>query len=202
VRGFFDGLGLGNVADAAERGADDMARDLLTQSIDDPVLRRSLDAMLRDTVTPTVIHAGKKVNVVPGIGEAEVDVRSLPGTDQAALLAELQLVAGPDVIVESVMTMPPVEWPADAPIVELMVDALRRADPGGVPLTMMITPGTDAKAMARLGIPTYGFAPLRLAADMPFLSLFHANDERVPVSALEFGLPVLLEVVQRFVMAD
>jgi acetylornithine deacetylase/succinyl-diaminopimelate desuccinylase-like protein len=67
---------------------------------------------------------------------------------------------------------------------------------------MMITPGTDAKAMARLGIPTYGFAPLRLAADMPFLSLFHANDERVPVSALEFGLPVLLEVVQRFVMAD
>jgi acetylornithine deacetylase/succinyl-diaminopimelate desuccinylase-like protein len=202
VRGFFDGLGLGNVADAAERGADDMARDLLTQSIDDPVLRRSLDAMLRDTVTPTVIHVGKKVNVVPGIGEAEVDVRSLPGTDQAALLAELQLVAGPDVIVESVMTMPPVEWPADAPIVELMVDALRRADPGGVPLTMMITPGTDAKAMARLGIPTYGFAPLRLAADMPFLSLFHANDERVPVSALEFGLPVLLEVVQRFVMAD
>jgi acetylornithine deacetylase/succinyl-diaminopimelate desuccinylase-like protein len=202
VRGFFDGLGLGNVADAAERGADDMARDLLTQSIDDPVLRRSLDAMLRDTVTPTVIHVGKKVNVVPGIGEAEVDVRSLPGTDQAALLAELQLVAGPDVIVESVMTMPPVEWPADAPIVELMVDALRRADPGGVPLPMMITPGTDAKAMARLGIPTYGFAPLRMAADMPFLSLFHANDERVPVSALEFGLPVLLEVVQRFVMAD
>jgi hypothetical protein len=41
-----------------------------------------------------------------------------------------------------------------------------------------------------------------MAADMPFLSLFHANDERVPVSALEFGLPVLLEVVQRFVMAD
>jgi acetylornithine deacetylase/succinyl-diaminopimelate desuccinylase-like protein len=158
--------------------------------------------MLRDTVTPTVIHVGKKVNVVPGIGEAEVDVRSLPGTDQAALLAELQLVAGPDVIVEAVMTMPPVEWPADAEIVKLMSDAVRRGDPDGVPLPMMITPGTDAKAMARLGIPTYGFAPLRLAAEMPFLSLFHANDERVPVSALEFGLPALLDVVRRFVVAD
>ena len=202
VRGFFDGLGLGSVADAAERGADDEARDLLAQSIDDPVLRRSLDAMLRDTVTPTVIHVGKKVNVVPGIGDAEVDVRSLPGTDQAALLAELQELAGPDVVVESVMTMPPVEWPADAEIVQLMSDAVRRGDPEGVPLPMMITPGTDAKAMARLGIPTYGFAPLRLAADMPFLSLFHANDERVPVSALEFGLPVLLDVVKRFVVAS
>jgi hypothetical protein len=37
---------------------------------------------------------------------------------------------------------------------------------------------------------------------MPFLSLFHANDERVPVSALEFGLPVLLDVVKRFVVAN
>ena len=67
---------------------------------------------------------------------------------------------------------------------------------------MMITPGTDAKALALLGIPTYGFAPLRLEPDMPFLSLFHAHDERVPVSALAFGLAVLADVVGRFVIAD
>ena len=67
---------------------------------------------------------------------------------------------------------------------------------------MMITLGTDGKAMARLGIPTYGFAPLRLEPDVPFLSLFHANDERMPVSALRFGLPVLHEVVSRFAGAD
>jgi acetylornithine deacetylase/succinyl-diaminopimelate desuccinylase-like protein len=34
---------------------------------------------------------------------------------------------------------------------------------------------------------------------MPFLSLFHGNDERVSVDALAFGLPVLYEVVERFV---
>jgi acetylornithine deacetylase/succinyl-diaminopimelate desuccinylase-like protein len=65
---------------------------------------------------------------------------------------------------------------------------------------MMITPGTDAKALASLGIPTYGFAPLRLEPQTPFLDLFHAHDERVPVSALAFGLPVLYEVVSRFVL--
>jgi acetylornithine deacetylase/succinyl-diaminopimelate desuccinylase-like protein len=198
VRRFFEGLGLGEVAELAERGDDRAARDVLAAAVEDPVLRRSLDAMLRDTVTPNVIHVGKKMNVVPGIGEAEVDVRTLPGTDQAAFLADLQEVAGDGVVVESVLTMPPVEWPADAEIVRLMEDALRRADPEAMPLPMMITLGTDAKALALIGIPTYGFAPLRLEADVPFLSLFHANDERIPVSGLRFGLPVLYHVVERF----
>ena len=63
---------------------------------------------------------------------------------------------------------------------------------------MMITLGTDAKALGLLGIPTYGFVPLRLEPDVPYLSLFHANDERIPVSALRFGLPVLQEVVRTF----
>jgi acetylornithine deacetylase/succinyl-diaminopimelate desuccinylase-like protein len=202
VRRFFDGLGLGEVASLAERGEDDAARDALARAVDDPVVRRSLDAMLRDTVTPNVIHVGKKVNVVPGVGEAEIDVRTLPGTDQAAFLAHLQEIAGDGVTVESVLTMPPIEWPADSEIVELMDAALRRADPEGTPLPMMITPGTDAKALGLLGIPTYGFAPLRLDGDVPFLALFHGNDERIPVSALRFGLPVLFEVVERFVARE
>jgi acetylornithine deacetylase/succinyl-diaminopimelate desuccinylase-like protein len=125
-------------------------------------------------------------------------VRTLPGTDQTAFLAGLQAIAGDGVQVESVMTLPPIEWPADAEIVRLMEEALIRADPDGIPLPMMITPGTDAKALSLLGIPTYGFAPLRLEPEMPFLSLFHGHDERVPVSALAFGLPVLYEVVERF----
>lgn len=198
VRAFFDRLGLGEVAERAEAGDEAGTAALLEARVDDAVLRRSLDAMLRDTVTPNVIHVGSKVNVVPGAGEAEIDVRTLPDTDQAALLAELQQIAGADVLVESVMTMPAVAWPADSEIVGLMQAALRAADPEGTPLPMMITLGTDAKAMARLGIPTYGFAPLRLDADVPFLSLFHANDERIPVSGLRFGLPVLGEVVERF----
>jgi acetylornithine deacetylase/succinyl-diaminopimelate desuccinylase-like protein len=102
-------------------------------------------------------------------------------------------------VVEAVVTLPAVEWPADAEIVGLMQDALRTADPGATSVPMMITPGTDAKALAQLGIPCYGFAPLRLGPDVPFLSLFHGHDERVPVSAIEFGLPVLAEVVARYV---
>jgi acetylornithine deacetylase/succinyl-diaminopimelate desuccinylase-like protein len=197
VGDFLRSLGLGAVADLA---ASDPAgaRAALEDGVTDPVLRRSIDAMLRDTVTPTVLRSGKKVNVIPGFGEAEVDVRTLPGTDQAALLSRLQAVVGDDATVEAVVTLPPIEWPADAEIVRLMEASLRTADPDATPVPMMITPGTDAKALAQLGIPCYGFAPLRLDAEMPFLSLFHGHDERVPVSALAFGLPVLADVVARY----
>jgi acetylornithine deacetylase/succinyl-diaminopimelate desuccinylase-like protein len=201
VREFFDGLGLGEVADLVP---DDHAAALaaLDRAVPDPTMRRSLGAMLRDTVTPTVIRVGTKVNVIPGEGMAELDVRTLPGTDQAAFAAQLQEIAGPDVTVEAVMSMPAIEADASAPIVDLMRDALLRADPGALPLPMMITLGTDAKALDRIGIPTYGFVPLRLDAGTPFLDLFHANDERVPVSAIEFGTPVLDEVVRRFVAVE
>jgi acetylornithine deacetylase/succinyl-diaminopimelate desuccinylase-like protein len=199
VRRFLDALGLAEVASLVETDPA-AASDALARSVDDPVLRRSIEAMMRDTVTTTVLRSGKKVNVMPGAGEAELDVRTLPGTDQAALIDELRSVVGDRTGVEAVVTLPAVEWPDDAEIVGLMADALRRADPDGEPVPMMITPGTDAKALTELGIPCYGFAPLRLEPDVPFLSLFHGHDERVPVSALAFGLPVLGDVVARYVV--
>lgn len=199
VRGYLDALGLAGVAALLDGGDEGAALRSLDTAVDDQVLRRSLRAMLRDTVTPTTLRAGQKVNVIAGSGEAEVDVRTLPGTDQAALLAEMQRIVGDRATVEGVVMLPPVEAPSDAEIVRLMREALATADPEATSAAMMITHGTDAKAMARLGIPTYGFAPLRLDADVPFLSLFHGHDERVPVSALRFGLPVLHEVVSRYV---
>ncbi len=198
VAAFLAALGLHDVASLAQ---DDpaAASAVLANRVTDPVMRRSLDAMLRDTVTTTVLRSGKKVNVMPGAGEAELDIRTLPGTDQAELLAHLQRVVGDQASVEPVVALPAVEWPADAEIVGLMHQALARADPDATAVPTMITPGTDAKALAQLGIPCYGFAPLRLEPDFPFLELFHGHDERVPVSALAFGLPVLGEVVARYV---
>jgi len=199
VRGFLTALGLDAVAAAIDDGNEPVALAELERLVADPVLRRSIAAMLRDTVTPTVIHVGKKMNVIPGTGDAEIDIRTLPGTDQEALMAELQRIIGDRATLGSVMTLPAVDAPADTEIVRLMTEALQAAEPGCAVAPMMITPGTDAKALAQLGIPTYGFAPLRLEPEMPFLSLFHGHDERVPVSAIQFGLPVLYEVVRRFV---
>ena len=99
VRGFFEGIGLGEVLRLAEAGDDEAVTAAIEAAVSEPTMQRSLDGMLRDTVTPTVIHVGKKVNVVPGVGEAEIDVRTLPGTDQDALLRRMQEIAGDDVTV-------------------------------------------------------------------------------------------------------
>ena len=202
VRGFFEALGLASVTAQLDRGDEAGALGELEAIVEDSILRRSLRAMLRDTVTPNTLQAGTKMNVIAGSGTAEVDVRTLPGTDQSALLAKLQAIVGERASVQAVMMLPPVEAPADVEIVRLMREALAAADPEATSVPMMITPGTDAKALATLGVPTYGFAPLWLDADVPFLSLFHGHDERVPVSALRFGLPVLHEVVSRFIGPD
>jgi acetylornithine deacetylase/succinyl-diaminopimelate desuccinylase-like protein len=202
VEAFLLALGLDDVVDALGSGDEAGAFARLEVEVDDPILRRSLAAMLQDTVTTNMIQVGKKMNVIPGSGEAQIDVRTLPGTDQRALLDEMQATVGSLAEVESVITLPALETPGDAAIVGLMRRALQEADPEATAAPMMITPGTDAKALSTLGIPTYGFAPLRLDADVPFLSLFHGHDERVPVSALRFGLPVLHDVVSRFVGAE
>jgi acetylornithine deacetylase/succinyl-diaminopimelate desuccinylase-like protein len=55
----------------------------------------------------------------------------------------------------------------------------------------LLPAATDAKALAKLGIRCFGFAPLRLPDDLDFSALFHGVDERVPVDALGFGVRVL-----------
>ena len=131
-----------------------------------------------------------------------VDVRVLPGTTPDAAATELRGRLGDDLapFVEPTLRLwgAPVEAPAAGPLWDVMTAALRAADPEGMPLPVMAPFATDAKHTARLGIPTYGFSPLRLGPDDSFLELFHGDDERVPVEALRFGLPVLYDVVRTF----
>jgi acetylornithine deacetylase/succinyl-diaminopimelate desuccinylase-like protein len=73
---------------------------------------------------------------------------------------------------------------------------LRAEDSGARPVPYMLSGGTDAKAFQKLGIRCFGFAPLRLPADLNFSGLFHGIDERVPVDGLQFGVRVLDRFLQ------
>jgi acetylornithine deacetylase/succinyl-diaminopimelate desuccinylase-like protein len=78
-----------------------------------------------------------------------------------------------------------------------MAESLRHHDAGARPVPYMLSGGTDAKAFSRLGIRHFGFAPLKLPADLDFTGLFHGVDERVPVDALRFGVRVLDRFLSR-----
>ena len=72
-----------------------------------------------------------------------------------------------------------------------MIASLKAEDPGARPVPYALSGGTDAKSFSRLGIRGFGFAPLRLPADLDFSGMFHGVDERVPLDALRFGVRVL-----------
>jgi acetylornithine deacetylase/succinyl-diaminopimelate desuccinylase-like protein len=57
---------------------------------------------------------------------------------------------------------------------------------------------TDAKHLLGLGVPTFGFSPLRQPADETYLDRYHGIDERVSLDGLRWGLPVLYDAVRRF----
>ena len=86
----------------------------------------------------------------------------------------------------------------DLALYDMLGGVLRELDPDAIPVPLLQPGVTDARHFAPLGIQTYGFVPLRLPADFKFLNVVHAADERVPVTALEFGTEAIFRALQRF----
>jgi acetylornithine deacetylase/succinyl-diaminopimelate desuccinylase-like protein len=153
-------------------------------------LSRLIGATLTNTANPTMLSAGYKVNVVPQVATAQVDGRFLPGHEEE-FFAELDGLLGPEVQREFVHRDIAVETTLDGDLAAAMTAALLDQDPDGRVVPYCLSGGTDAKSFTRLAIRCFGFAPLRLPADLDFAGMFHGVDERVPVEALRFGVRVL-----------
>jgi acetylornithine deacetylase/succinyl-diaminopimelate desuccinylase-like protein len=158
---------------------------------------RRLEPSLRNTVNPTIIRASDKINVVPSTIEVELDTRALPGFTPEQVVDEVRDVVGADVELELVRHDPGPPEP-DLTLFDMLAGILRELDPDGLPVPFMQPGVTDARFFAPLGIQTYGFVPLRLPVDFDFLQVVHAADERVPVSALEFGTEAIFRALRRF----
>ncbi len=145
---------------------------------------------LRDTAQPTMLTAGYKHNVIPQSATAAIDCRFLPGHEDT-LMATIRELAGEHVEVEVVHHDVALDAPFSGSLVGAMRQALLAEDPGVAVLPYCLSGGTDNKALSKLGITGYGFAPLRLPGELDFVSMFHGVDERVPLDALRFGARVL-----------
>ncbi len=156
-----------------------------------------IQASLRNTSNPTVLTAGYKHNVIPDTAEALVDVRTLPA-ERDDVLAKIRELVGPEIEIETVHSDIGLEVPFAGELVEAMKAAIEAHDPGARVLPYLLSGGTDNKALARLGITGYGFAPLKLPADLDFPGMFHGVDERVPLDALDFGHGVLADLLRSY----
>nr|WP_201469717.1 M20/M25/M40 family metallo-hydrolase [Microbacterium hydrocarbonoxydans] len=179
--------------------------DLTGRPIDDPDALAAaagpaeafLRSSFRTTTNPTALTAGYKHNVIPARAEALIDVRVIPGTEDD-VLTELQAIVGDEIEIETVVRDIGMETPFAGDLVEAMVASLNQHDPGVPVIPYLLGAGTDNKALAALGITGYGFAPLRLPADLDFTGMFHGVDERVPVESLVFGQRVLADLLRTY----
>ncbi len=170
--------------------ADPQGRAVLTDDV-------FLNALVRNTISITRLAGSGKVNVIPPVARAEVDVRLLPGQDAQAFLTELRRLVN-----DSLVTIEPqgVSWPAtesplDNALTRAVADVTRRHAPGATVMPSMLAGFTDSHLFRRLGIASYGVQPFPVSeADARGV---HGNDERVSVAAVGFGVRYLFEVLER-----
>lgn len=159
--------------------------------------RQFIAPTFRNTVNPTGLSAGYKHNVIPGEAEAWLDIRTLPGEEEA-VKKTIQELAGSEIRVEVVLQDIGFETKFSGPLVDTITAILLEHDPEAVVLPYLLAGGTDNKSLSKLGITGYGFAPLKLPADLDFGALFHGTDERVPLEALVFGKNVMIDLLLRY----
>jgi acetylornithine deacetylase/succinyl-diaminopimelate desuccinylase-like protein len=147
-----------------------------------------IQALMRDTISLTMLNAGVKVNVVPTVAEAGLDCRLLPGTDAGAFMRRLRDLLGPGDFTIDYLQRPDEAPPS--PASGEAWDAINRVvasdfkDSRVVP--WMTTGGTDSRFIRDKGVPAYGFIPVILGEGE--MSRFHGDDERLSVENLNRGI--------------
>jgi acetylornithine deacetylase/succinyl-diaminopimelate desuccinylase-like protein len=179
-----------------------MGSDITTVSADEIVLSTGtaggfIRGSLRTTSNPTLLSAGYKHNVIPDTAEALIDIRTIAG-EEDAVLAEIRALIGDEIEIVVLHQDVGLENPFSGPLVDAMVGTLAAHDPEASVLPYILSGGTDNKALSMLGIAGYGFAPLKLPAELDFPGMFHGVDERVPLDALVFGRGVLGDLLLNY----
>ena len=156
------------------------------------------NAMVRNTITPTILKAGQKINVIPSMATAAFDCRILPGTSNKEFIAQLQKVIGDDEIV--IASLPEFESnaqppsPLDNELYQAIERVARQKDPGCMVTPFLITGATDSRFFREVGVPCYDFSPFRLRQED--LKLVHGHNERISIENMGFASEVIFEIVR------
>ncbi len=156
----------------------------------------SLNFLLRDTISLTMLGGSEQTNVIPPEAWANLDVRILPGGDPHILLAELRKVVNdPNVTIEPLNAE--FRQANYSPTNTSLYAAIRQVSAEyfpGTPVVPQITSGyTENQRYRPLGIEAYGFNPYTATEEESDTE--HGNDERIRIEEVRRGPRVLFDVV-------
>jgi acetylornithine deacetylase/succinyl-diaminopimelate desuccinylase-like protein len=160
----------------------------LTQiEANDPALAVLIEPMLGVSMSPTIIRAGQKINVIPSHAELEVDCRVPPELGEEHVWRALRELLGEDGYqVEFAESVIGNRSPPESALMDSIRRFVEREDPGAG-VTQIAMPGFSDSHWWRAAFPeciVYGFFPQRAMNGVEAYSLIHGADERIPVEDL------------------
>jgi len=153
-------------------------------------------ALLRTTLTPTVLQGAEKTNIIPQEASVELDIRLLPDEDTVAFRRTLEgLIADPKIRIESIGDMaPPYSAPLDTDLFLALERVAGRVLPG-VPVATPVSAGaSDRPYWTAAGPSAYGIDPWLVELEESRHSV-HGNNERLSLENIEFGLKYYVGVI-------
>jgi acetylornithine deacetylase/succinyl-diaminopimelate desuccinylase-like protein len=152
------------------------------------------NAMVRDTITPTVLGASQKTNVIAPTAYAEVDCRLLPGADPKEFLDQIRKVVGDDTIkVDVLLNFPAASSPSRSLLMNA-INAVAWQDGHDTAVPMMIAGFTDSHYFRAAGLVAYGFVPVELTTAQEHT--VHGVNERIEAKELGNGIRRMVELLR------
>lgn len=157
------------------------------------------NAMLRDTIVPTMLQAGIRRNVIPPEAHGVFNIRLLPGNMASPLVAKLQnLINDPEVRLE-IQPNAGEAAPSSSTTSELyntISEVAKQQFPGAAVVPDMSTSATDSIPLRLRSVQAYGMLPFPITEEDR--ARMHSDDERIPVDSFRKGIEFLYTIVSDF----
>lgn len=165
---------------------------------------RIIFPLVQNKITPTMIHAGEKINNIPGTCEGAIDVRLLPGFDRDDLNKILQKILGKklfkEIELEPIQSQPGGYTPINTPFYQRINEAINEIEPAK--LVPILCPGsTDLRYFRKLGMNAYGFVPMKVDEDLTIREMGdmpHGYNERISVKNLMFATEFFYKLLKKY----
>jgi acetylornithine deacetylase/succinyl-diaminopimelate desuccinylase-like protein len=175
----------------------------IRESIKDPEFVRQLErdpfarALIRNTISITMLQGSNKVNVIPPVVYAEIDTRLTPGEKLGRWIAELRGVIKDDSIkIEPILSFEANASPTDSELVRTVASISKERYPEAIIHYPVLAGFTDSHYFRDLGVMSYGFSPF-VAPSRELGGGYHGNDEHIGRKAYAEGVRFFYEIVER-----
>jgi acetylornithine deacetylase/succinyl-diaminopimelate desuccinylase-like protein len=153
------------------------------------------NAMVRDTITPTVLSAGNKVDMIPADAHAELDCRLLPGDNPADFVKKLQsAIADDQVKLQVIMNFVSPVSPASTNLMKAIENLAQQEDPVAPVVPILSSEFTDSRYLRERKFIVYGFTPIELTAEAA--QTIHGVNERITIANFTGGLRRMVALLQ------